>query len=269
MLKLYNAGASVCSVKVRLGLAEKGLEWEDELLVLPRGDQFDPEYLRLNPNGVVPTLVHDALVVTESSVILEYIDGLRAERPMMPTDPEAIVTTKTWLLRCLDIHAAINTMTFSTVNRDKILASQTPEQIAAGIAKMPNPKMAAKRRDLLDKGIESSHVAGDFFTLKRLFDDMDAALSKTTWLTGDDYLMADVALLAYVDRLDQLALSGLWQDRTPSVGHWLEAARKRPSYERAMAPYQSADELASMLELGKTHWPAVKKRWEAFLTETA
>lgn len=265
MLTLYNAGTSVCSVKVRLGLAEKGLDWEDKLLVLPKGEQFDPEYLKLNPNGVVPTLVDDGLVVIESSVILEYIDSLDADHPLMPNDPEAIVTTKTWLLRTLDIHGAINTMTFSTVNRDKILASKTPDEIAASIAKMPNPKMADKRRDLLDKGIESKHVAGDFFTLKRMFDDMDAALTKTKWLSGDEYAMADIALLAYVDRLDRLALAGLWQERTPSVGHWLEAARKRPNYQRAIATYQSSEELASTLEAGKKHWPAVKERWEAFL----
>ncbi len=115
MLKLYNAGPSVCSVKVRLGLAEKNVEWEDILLVLKNGEQHEPEYLKLNPNGVVPTLVDDQLVIIESSVILQYVDELNDKNILMPSDKSARILTQLWLLRCLDIHAAINTITFSTV----------------------------------------------------------------------------------------------------------------------------------------------------------
>ena len=69
MLKLYHGTTSVCAVKVRLVLAEKRLEWESELLNLQRGEQMRPEYLALNPNGVVPTLVHDGNAVIESAVL--------------------------------------------------------------------------------------------------------------------------------------------------------------------------------------------------------
>jgi glutathione S-transferase len=58
MVRLYHGRTSVCSVKTRLALAEKGVDWESQLLTL-RGDQFDPAYLKLNPNAVVPTIVHD------------------------------------------------------------------------------------------------------------------------------------------------------------------------------------------------------------------
>ncbi|MFK8034064.1 MAG: glutathione S-transferase family protein [Hyphomicrobiales bacterium] len=266
MLKLYNAGTSVCSVKVRLGLAEKGIEWEDVLLVLPKDEQFDPEYLKLNANGVVPTLVHDDLVITESSIILEYIDTLDASSRLMPQDTASILTTKLWLLRCLDIHSAVNTLTFSTVKRDSILANQSPDQIQASIAKMPNPKMADKRRDLLKNGVNSSHVVADFFTLKRTFDDMQRALEKTEWLTGDQYGLADVALTSYVDRLDHLGCSGLWEERTPLVGSWLNAARQRPNYSRAMERYLAPNEVENTQEAGKAHWPKVRDLWAEFVS---
>ena len=81
MLKLYNAWAKVCTVKVRLGLAEKGIEWEDIVLVLPKAEQFESAYLKLNSNSVVPTLVHDDLVITESSSSLNMsMDQLRKTR---------------------------------------------------------------------------------------------------------------------------------------------------------------------------------------------
>ena len=63
MLYLYHGTTSVCAIKARLALHEKGLEWDGEILDLHRGDQHRPEYLQLNPNGVVPTLVHAGRVI--------------------------------------------------------------------------------------------------------------------------------------------------------------------------------------------------------------
>ena len=62
MVTLYHGRTSVCSIKARLALAEKGVDWDGKLLTL-RGDQFDPAYMKLNPNAVVPTLVHDGKVI--------------------------------------------------------------------------------------------------------------------------------------------------------------------------------------------------------------
>ena len=57
MLELYHHGSSVCAAKVRIVLAEKGLQWKGHYLDILKGDQFDPEYMKLNPKAVVPTLV--------------------------------------------------------------------------------------------------------------------------------------------------------------------------------------------------------------------
>jgi len=56
MLFLYHGATSVCAAKARLVLADKNLAWDGELLDLQRGDQHKPEYRKLNPNSVVPTL---------------------------------------------------------------------------------------------------------------------------------------------------------------------------------------------------------------------
>ena len=74
MLELYHAPQSTCSQKVRIALAEKNLDWTERRVNLPKNEQLRPEYLKLNPNGVVPTLVHDGKVIIDSSVILEYLD---------------------------------------------------------------------------------------------------------------------------------------------------------------------------------------------------
>ena len=54
-----------------------------------RGDQFDPEYMKLNPNAVVPTLIHDGKVIIESTVIMHYVDDTFYGPSLMPADPLA------------------------------------------------------------------------------------------------------------------------------------------------------------------------------------
>ena len=86
MLELYHSINSVCAQKVRIALDEKGQKAKDHLMTL-RGDQYESAYLKLNPSGVVPTLIHDGVPITESSLILYYIDDAFPEPPLMPKQP--------------------------------------------------------------------------------------------------------------------------------------------------------------------------------------
>lgn len=67
MLKLYTAENSICTQKVFLTLLEKGLDWESEYLDLFKNEQYRPEYLQINPKGVVPSLVFHGKVIIESN----------------------------------------------------------------------------------------------------------------------------------------------------------------------------------------------------------
>ena len=90
-IELYHTINSVCAQKVRIQLEEKGLPWTSKLMTL-RGDQFSPDYLKLNPNGVVPTLVHDGEPVIESSVILYYLEDCFPSPCLMPQEPHSLIT---------------------------------------------------------------------------------------------------------------------------------------------------------------------------------
>ena len=87
MLELYHHGSSVCAAKVRIYLAEKGLDWSGHYIDILKGDQFDPAYIKLNPKAVVPTLLHDGNIICDSTVICEYIENTFLERPLRPEDP--------------------------------------------------------------------------------------------------------------------------------------------------------------------------------------
>ena len=85
--KLYSAPQSTCSQRVRFVLNARKLPFDDVRLNLLAGDQLKPDYLKLNPNGVVPTLDHDGQIVIDSTVITEYLDEVEPEGSFTPENP--------------------------------------------------------------------------------------------------------------------------------------------------------------------------------------
>ena len=154
MLKLYHARTSVCSVKARLALAEKGVAWDSQLLTL-RGDQFDPEYMKLNPNAVVPTLVHNGTVVIESTVIMHYVNGGFSGPPLMPTD--AVARAKVHMTtKLMDeyVHNSCTVLTFATANRENLLRMGSVE-LEAELAKSPSRTRSDAKRQVAHHGLEA------------------------------------------------------------------------------------------------------------------
>ena len=72
-IHLFHFPLSLCSMKVRQALAENAVHWTSHLVLLPVYQQYEPEYVRINPRCVVPTLVCDGKVITDSLNILNYV----------------------------------------------------------------------------------------------------------------------------------------------------------------------------------------------------
>ena len=96
MLVLYHHNISVCAQKVRIALAEKKLPYERRHINLMKAEQVSPDYLKINPKGVVPALVHNGQPVIESTVIMEYLDDAFPERPLRPAAPLARARMRVW-----------------------------------------------------------------------------------------------------------------------------------------------------------------------------
>ncbi|MEJ6477529.1 MAG: glutathione S-transferase family protein [Octadecabacter sp.] len=261
MLKLYHGPTSVCSQKVRLTLAEIGLDYEGVILNLQKGEQFDPAYMRLNAEAVVPTLIDDGLIVVESSLIIEYLDKHYNDGRLMPRDVALEVRTRHWLLRCIAVHAAINTLSFSTAMRAKILETKTPEEIEIAIARMPDPVNRSKRRDLYANGLQSVYVTQALLYLHRTFSDMSANLSEGEWVSGPAFGLADLGLVSYVDRIERLGFSGMWEENFPAVGTWLAAMQARSSYSSAILDFIPEPMAQAQRVEGAKYWPELSQLW--------
>ena len=265
MLRLYHAPTSVCSQKVRLGLALIKLDYDSRVLDLQSGDQLAPEYLELNPDAVVPTLVDGDLVVVESSLILAYLDRVYNGSALMPQDTAGRARAEHWLLRCIAIHAAINALSFATAMGPQIRAAKSDAEIDALAAQFPDPIMGAKRRDLILSGLASDYVGQALMHLRRMLADMQAALAKAPgWMSGAAAPgIVDVALAAYVDRIERLGFAGMWADDFPLVGGWLQGWRGTSAYAAAIGAHIPAAFDARMRGSGAAHWAELQQLWQA------
>lgn len=241
MLVLYHFGGAICAQKVRLALAEKGLDWESRDCSGPA--LRDPEYLKLNPGGVVPTLVHDGRALTESRIISEYINDAFEGPPLMPSDPRLRHEARLWSKQIDDsLHLNVFILTFAFMAREMFLSMPFEKRAIA----LPGAKDPVKRRiseELLESGPSSPWVGHAVKRLRGLVADMEVRLETSPYLAGPDYTLADADYTAYLERLIDLGLARSLSS-TPHLHAWWERMKKRPSYGPAIIQWKTADEVA-------------------------
>jgi glutathione S-transferase len=236
MLKLYHSTTSVCAMKARLILEEKGLPWESELLDLQRGDQHRPEYLKLNSNAVVPTLVHDGRVVLESTLIIEYLDEAFPATALMPAEPWRRAQARLFMKKIDDhLHAATSTVTFAAAFRAHFL-SLPPDELCSRLARIPDPAYRERQRRSIEQGLDAPHVAPALHQFDRYFGEMEDALARGGYLAGDAYSLADAAATPYVNRAGMLGMEALWS-RRPHLDAWRERVMQRPNFASAVTKW--------------------------------
>jgi len=263
MLTLYHGDTSVCSQKVRLALTEKQLEWTGSFIDLGKGDQFDPEYMKLNPNAVVPTLVHDGKVIIESSMINEYVDDAFPDMPLRPADPYSRAAMRLWVKQLDDgINYAINTVTFAIAMRLPEL-EKSPEEQKARWENIPDAARSAKMRELIEQGIDSSLVIDALRRLDKMLADMEAALATDDWLAGHPYSLADAGLTPYVNRMNMLGFSAMWETGRPAVTDWYARARAPRNYSEAILAHDPPEKIKIMNEAGAAQWPEVERKLQS------
>ena len=257
MLELYHTNGSVCSQKVRLALAEKGLDWEDRHIQLSKDEHLRPEYLALNPNGVVPTLVHDGRVVIESAVINEYIEGIFPDPPLAPSDHYERARMRTWTKQLDEsIHAAVGTISACTYIRVRHL-ERTPEEVEARLAKVPVRARRERVRQGIEMGADAPAFEESVLRFAKLFADMETALADSPWLVGDQFSLADLDFIPYVTRIERLRFGGMYM-HLPKVRDWFDRACARPSYQEAIKSWETERATQFVAETGGQAWPKVE-----------
>lgn len=240
-LFLYHGTTSVCAIKVRLALAEKALTWRGQVLDLRRGEQHRPEYLALNPKGVVPTLVHDGRVLVESTLIVEYLDERFPAPALMPFEPYTRAQARLWMKKIDDtLHAACSAVTFAIAFRRE-MRQKPPAELEAHLARVPDPEYRERQRLSIAHGLAAPHVAQAVRGYDKYLGEMEQALAHSAYLVGDACTLADLCATPYVNRAHMLGMDALWA-RRPNVAAWFERMRARPSFGTCITAWLTDDD---------------------------
>ncbi|NCY26673.1 MAG: hypothetical protein EBX37_18140, partial [Alphaproteobacteria bacterium] len=141
-MELWHDWDSVCSFKVRMVLAEKGLAWESRHVDLFAFANLSAGFLALNPAGVVPVLRHAGLVLPESSVINEYLDEVFPSPSLVPQAAGERAAMRVWVkLQDEVLYHAQRPATFQLMIK-KRLAALSGDEIARLVAAHPQPERA-------------------------------------------------------------------------------------------------------------------------------
>jgi glutathione S-transferase len=254
MITLYHNDMSVCAAKVRSVLDEKKLEWSGIHMDLRAGDTHKPAYLKLNPNAVVPTLVHDGEVIVESNVICEFLEDAYPE-PRLRGDATETARMRLWMRRLDDgLHVAVGNLSLCIAFRHQHL-TRTPQQLQAYLAGIPNAETRERRRKGIELGMDSPTFPPSLEKWDALLGDAEAALKERAWLAGQAFSLADIAYMPYMIRLEHLGLEQLLA-RRPRVSKWRQRLFERPSYRDGVEKWLNP----KYLELFEAQRPAVRQR---------
>lgn len=249
---LYHFGNSVCSEKARLALNEKGVtDWESREIDLFRGDQFDPEYLKLNPKAVVPTLVDDGKVVVELTLIAEYIDDRFDGPALKPADPFARAQMRLYS-KAVDegVHQAIGVISFSAMFMDR-LRKMSPEELAAHLGKVIDLERRDRYAAVHAHGDRAPHVYRGVANLEKLFQKTEHVLQDgRKWLCGDQFTLAEINLAPYLARLDFVDVLDVWIAQRPLSTAWFERIKARKSFRDEVVKWIDPEEWKEMREGG-------------------
>lgn len=233
-LILYHGWSSSASRKVRFALAEKGLAYDSRPLDIRRNEHHSPAYRAINPNGVVPALIHNGAILIESTFINEYLDDAFPDPPLRPADPVARHAMRLW---CRDVDEkylpAVQKHNWqATVH--PIARAWSDEELAAKLASIPTAERRRTWYRMAREPFTGEELEAAMEVLRGLLRDMETALARGPWLTGATFSLADIAVTPYVKRIEELEPAQIDSDRHPRTADWWRRVTARPGFRGAL-----------------------------------
>lgn len=232
-LKYYHAEPLANSLKSMVPLFEKGLPFESIYVDLHKFEQHETWFVAINPEGQVPVLDHDGIIITHTTVINEYLeDAFPDAPPLRPSDPEGKARMRYWN-KFVDEHVTNHVSMHGWHRMVGVIA----RGIEGGafeelMARIPLPDQRKKWMDARS-GFSDELLANATAKIEYAVAKVEAQLAKTAWLAGDMYTLADINFYCHcgmmVERMfPEMAIG-------PRLIEWRDRMTARPKIAEALA----------------------------------
>ncbi|WP_323794694.1 glutathione S-transferase family protein [Nisaea sp.] len=232
---LFHFGMSSCSQKVRLHLRLKGIPWTGHLVDLASHENYGPDFLAINPRGMVPVLVLDGAVYTGSNAIIALLEERFAEPCLIPPEQREEISA---LLAAEDaLHHDLRHLSFRFVH-GRTGSTKTPALMEAyrkggGLDAEKQSEIAFYER-LARTGLDDATCLASALRFRAAFEGLEARLADHPFLLGDTLTVIDIAWFVYAYRL---TLGGYPLEALhPRLHAWFEGRRAVPGWEDEVAP---------------------------------
>ena len=243
-LMLFHHPLSVCSMKVRLALEEKGVAWSGRIMdIVQKQEQLDPWYLELNSKGVIPTLQYNngsTKVVTNSADIIRFIADLPEGGSIIPEQEEKIQPMNTLIdmADSIDLQILSYARHPSMEKSENVLDARIQKSIMMG---EKHPELKDRYQACADRSernktfrVSVEHVQSiEMQALNALFF-VEDQLQGAAFLASDTYTLADVIWTVVLSRLELLEYNE-WINgkRFPLISNYYQRVQQRRSFSLA------------------------------------
>lgn len=245
MLDVYHWEPNANSGKPILCLKEKGVDYNSHYIDLLNFDQHSPEYLKINPDGTVPAVVHDGLVLTESTPAMEYIDDAFDGPPLRPEDPYERWRMRTWCRFMDTFFAPSLSMIGWSMFMGPMVRQRDPDELKKAIDRIPLPE----RRRAWSMAIYNTFTEEQLAESRRRVEVgvryTESILSESPYLAGETYSIADINAMATLYGIPTQR-DDVSDETTPHLMDWLRRCHARPAIKAAFAT--ASDRIAERIK---------------------
>jgi len=233
MLKLYHAEPLANSLKALIPLKEKGLAFESRYVDLHKFEQHQPWFVAINPEGQVPVLDHDGILITHTTVINEYLEDAFPNAPALrPADPAGKARMRFWN-KFVDEHV----MNYVSMHGWHRMVGIIARSIEAGefeklVARIPLYEQREKWKTARS-GFSNADLANATRKIEVALDKVEQQLSQTAYLAGDQFTLADINFFAMCG----VGLQRMFPEMKvgPRLVDWLGRVQARPGVQAALS----------------------------------
>jgi len=239
MLTLYSFGPGANSLKPMLALYEKKLEFTPRFLNPAKFEHHEDWFKKINPRAQVPALDHDGKIVTESTVICEYLEDVfpDTEVKLRPTDPYMVAQMRIWT-KWVDEYFCWCVSTIGWERMVKHMARAiSDEEFEEKVKRIPIPEQQTKWRNARN-GFPQEVLDEEMRKVRVSIARLEARLSESPWLAGPDYTLADICNFAIANGMQFGFKDDVNDKDTPHLMDWIRRINERPAAKEMFAKAQ-------------------------------